>query len=177
MSRASNKVDWCVKKAQKEKTAFGRHRGLMYIDPNRELAEEYLQKAEYNLQVAYALQKGGHSGWSTSAFFYCGYHCCLEIAAKLGYESRNQECTIALMDMLLEQGKINIDKTLLESLDGSKQDEMPLSLIKKREEFQYGIEKEINTADFEVLKKMAIKILEETKKIIASNESFDEEEI
>ena len=169
MSHASNKVEWCIKKAEKEKETVGRHRGLITIEPNGELAQEHLQKAEDNLRVAYAMQKGGHSGWSTSAFFYCGYHCCLAIAAKFGYESRNQECTVALMEMLLEQGKINIDQNIIDALNSSKQEEVPFSLIKKREELQYGIEKEINTTDFEVLEKIAIKLLEQTKKIITPN--------
>ncbi len=166
MSHASNKVEWCLKKAEKEKESTGRHRGLLKIEPNLKLAKEHLQKAEYNLQAAYSMRKAGHSSWSASAFFYCSYHCCLAIAAKFGYESGNQECTLALMDFLLEQGKIEMDQALLDALNSSKQEDVPFSLIKKREEFQYGVEKQINTADFEILEGMARKILEETKRIL-----------
>ena len=107
MSHASNKVEWCIRKAERETAETGKHRGLILKEPDLKLAQKHLQKAEDNLQVAYKMREGGHSSWSGSAFFYCLYHCCLAIAAKFGYESGNQECTIALIEMLREQGKFN----------------------------------------------------------------------
>ena len=166
MSHVSNKVEWCIKKAQKEKEQTGRHRGLLQKGPDQKLAREHLAKAEENLKVAYYLKEGGHSGWSASAFFYCLYHCLLAIAAKFGYESGNQECTIALIEMLQEQGKIYLDSKFTDALNSSKQEEVHLSIIKKREEFQYGIEKEMETADFKSLEAIAKEMIEQTKKII-----------
>ncbi len=167
MSHASNKVDWCLKKAEKEKIETGKHRGLIYKEPNIILAQEHLQKAEDNLQTAYTMREAGHSAWSASAFFYCLYHCCLAIAAKFGYESGNQECTIALLKMLSEQEKIELDSTFLDALDNNKQDEIAFSVIKKREEFQYGVKKEMDIEDFVKMESLAKEMLELTKMIIS----------
>ena len=68
-----------------------------------------------------------------SAGFYCIYHCFLAIGHKFGYESRNQECMIALMRALKEEGKIDIDDRFIESLEASDEHERQESnVIEKR---------------------------------------------
>ena len=105
MPHASNKVEWCLRKAKKELGELGLHRGLIKINGGIELAEKHILKAEHNLKGAIYFKKGGFSDWSASAFFYCIYHCFLAILTRFGYESRNQECTIATIEMLKEAKK------------------------------------------------------------------------
>ncbi len=109
MTKASNKLDWCLHKAKKELEEGKKHHGLIKSKPNNEETLLHISKAEHNIRAISYFNKGGYSDWSTSAGFYCIYHCFLAIGHKFGYESRNQECTIALMRVLKEEGKIDID--------------------------------------------------------------------
>src|SRR3989344_655900 len=139
MSQASNKVKWCLNKAKKELEESNMHRGLVKTDSNIKLARKHITKAEHNLKAALNFEKGGFSDWSASAFFYCIYHCFLAIARKFGYESRNQECTIAVIEMLKEEGKINIDEKFINTLKITKAEEIhESSIIKLMEDFQYN---------------------------------------
>ncbi len=100
-------------------------------------------KAEHNLKAALYFEKGGFSDWSASAFFYCVYHCFLAVLRKFGYESRNQECTIAMIEMLKEEGKIDINEKFIDTLKITNVEEMQESnVIKLRENFQYGVDLE-----------------------------------
>ena len=116
MSQAHNHVKWCIEKARKElgeAKKLGKapkHRGLVEIKPNLDDAKKHLEKADHNLKTAVYMSKGGFSDWAVSAAFYCMYHCMLAILAKHGYESRNQTCTMAMIESLKEDGKIDLDK-------------------------------------------------------------------
>lgn len=167
MSQASNKVRWCINKAEKELEETGLHRGLIKGEMDIKIAEKHIQKAEHNLEAALHFDKGGFSDWSTSAFFYCLYHCFLAILRKFGYESRNQECTIAAIEMLNEEGKINIKNKFIDTLKMAKDKESNHSLIKLREDFQYGIEVEFNERkEFNKLVDFCKQMINKTKEII-----------
>ena len=139
MSQASNKVKWCINKAKRELEESNLHRGLVKVEEDKESANKHITKAEHNLKAALYFEKGGFSDWSVSAFFYCIYHCFLAIARRFGYESRNQECTIALVEMLKEEGKIDIDEKFIDTLKIEKAEERhENNIIKLRENFQYS---------------------------------------
>ena len=138
MSQASNKVKWCLNKAKKELAEIGMHRGLVEQEQDYKVAALHIAKARHNLSAALFFEKNNYSDWSASAFFYCIYHCFLAILRRFGYESRNQECTIAVIEMLKEQGKIAIDDRFISTLKVSQAKEDEHSVIKIREDFQYG---------------------------------------
>ncbi|HLC75088.1 MAG TPA: hypothetical protein VJH88_04510, partial [Candidatus Nanoarchaeia archaeon] len=100
MSQASKQVEWCLNKAKKEIEECKKlgkkpkHRGLLKVDPNTDEAKKHLTKAEHNLIGITKFKEIGFSDWSMSAGFYCIYHCFLAIAARFGYETSNQTCTI-----------------------------------------------------------------------------------
>ena len=106
MSRASKHLDWCLNKAKREieecKNQGKRikHRGLLKINPDLERAKEHIEKAEHELEVTEYLKKGKFLDAGVSTVFYSMYHCFLAVAAKFGYESSNQTCTISLMRFL-----------------------------------------------------------------------------
>jgi len=116
MPHINNKVKWCLKKAEKELEEGDKHRGLLKITPDVALASLHIIKAEHNLKAMTEFKKIGFSDWSASAGFYCIYHCFLAILAKIGYESRNQECTFALIYTLIEEGKIGFSRELLSKI-------------------------------------------------------------
>ncbi len=147
MSQASNQVKWCLDKAKKEIEECEKlgkrkkHRGLLSIKPDIETAKKHIEKAKHNLKAINHLQKGNFSDISISMVFYSMYHCMLAIVAKFGYESRNQTCTISLIEYLKEEDKIEIDSKFIEMLKYIEaEDEQESNVIEMREEFTYGIE-------------------------------------
>jgi len=169
MSQASNKVKWCLNKAKKELAEIGMHRGLVEQEQDYKVAALHIAKARHNLNAALFFEKNNYSDWSASAFFYCIYHCFLAILQRFGYESRNQECTIAAIEMLKEQGKIAIDDRFISTLKISQAKEDEHSIIKIREDFQYGTDIEFQKKEqFEELTIMCKEAIEATNKIIFS---------
>lgn len=170
MTHAENKVEWCLKKAEKD-LGDGLHRGLIKVNPSVVLAQKHLEKAEHNLKAAQFFNDNNYSDWSASGFFYCIYHGLLAIIRKNGYESRNQECTLAVVEMLIENGTIALDKKFLNMLNIAKAKDLEHSLIKVREEFQYGTDtsyKEIE--EFEYFVKICQEMINLAKGIIISGE-------
>lgn len=164
MSHLENKLKWCFDKAKRELAEKNKHRGLIQIEPNFVEAEKHLRKAEHNFNGALYFEKGGYSDWSTSAFFYCLYHCFLAIIAKFGYESRNQECTIALIKQLKLEGKIQLDSQIIDSFDIQEIDQQhEENIIQVRENFQYGTATSVNDEKLKKLKDLCLKAIAETK--------------
>jgi len=85
------------------------------------------------------LIKGNFPDWAVSASFYSMYHCLLAILAKHGYESRNQQCTLAAVESLIENKKMDLDIKWLKKIGSFDESDLEgESIIKLREEFQYG---------------------------------------
>jgi uncharacterized protein (UPF0332 family) len=165
MSQIKDKVKWCLKKAMKELAESKKHRGLIRINPSKVLAREHIFKAEHYLEATFFL-KEKFSDISASTVFYSIYHCFLAILAKYGYESRNQECTFAVIYALAEAKEIDIDKSIIDkiSLFSIKDDED--SVIEIREKYQYGVELSMKEELYNENVEIAKKILGKTKEII-----------
>lgn len=161
MTHAENKVEWCLKKAEKEIKAGGKHRGLVKKKPNKELAKEYLAKANHYLDATDLLKKHGYSDISASTSFYAMYHCLLAVAMKNGYESRNQECTFALIKTLSGEGKSPFDSDFMDkiSLMNGKDD----SLIELRERYQYGTERSMEDNLYSFMRSLTKESINKTK--------------
>lgn len=161
MSHAKNKVEWCLKKAEKEMKVGGRHRGLVKVEENKGMARRHIEKAEHYLEGTLVLKKN-FSDISASTIFYSMYHSLLAILSKFGYESENQECTFALIYFLIEEGKIDLDKKIVDRVSSINSDEK--GVIELREKYQYGVElsmkEEIFNENFELAKKLLGKVKE-----------------
>ncbi|MEA2036480.1 MAG: HEPN domain-containing protein [Nanoarchaeota archaeon] len=156
MGHVENKVEWCLRKAEKEGE---KHRGLKKITPDAEKSNKHIQKAQHNLKAMLYMIKGNFFDWAVSSSFYAMYHCLLAILAKEGYESRNQECTFAAVEMLITEGKIDLDVNLLKRITSSDEKLEGEEIINLREEFQYGTD---TIMEDERVKKL----VEETKEFI-----------
>jgi len=133
MGQAENKLKWCIKKAEKEGE---KHRGIKKVKPDIGKASKHIEKAVHNLSAMQYLIRGGYADWAVNAGFYTMYHCLLAVLAKNGYESRNQECTFAAIQVLIEEKKSDISLAQLKRI--SSFDEESEEIVKLREEFQYG---------------------------------------
>ena len=168
MSHAKNKVDWCLNKAKKEIEEGKKHRGLIQTNKSKEIALKHIEKAEHNLKVTIYLHQGNYTDWCSSSIFYTIYHCFLAIISKFGYESRNQECTIALIKSLIEDKKIEIDENDLNEVASLNvlETQESSTAISIREEYQYSTKVSLENKEYEKLLNLAKKILDKTKEII-----------
>lgn len=163
MSQSKDKVNWCLKKAEKEIKETGKHRGLIKIESNKEIARKHIIKAEHYLEATLTL-KEKFSDISASTIFYSMYHSLLAILAKFGYESRNQECTFALIYNLIEENKIELDKKIIDKISSINKEEE--SAIEVRERYQYGVDLSMREDIFTENLELAKKVLGKVKKII-----------
>ena len=142
------KLDWCLARETRMKD----------IEPNSKLSEEHINKSKHNLRAADYNIQGGFSDWGVSQAYYSMYHALLAILFKLGYESKNHECTINAVEYLINEGKINLD---LKGIAFIRTTEQMTSKDAKslREEFQYGTETTVND-------KLLNELLENAKKVV-----------
>jgi len=167
MSHAKNKVEWCLRKAKKELKELDTHRGLVKAKPGIKAAESHIAKAEHYLKATAYLKKGGFSDISASTSFYAMYHSLLAIAVKFGYESRNQECTFALMHALIEDKKIDFEKEIMDRITALDQDKIQdKTSVKLREQFQYGTGLSMDDNIYQELFELAKEVIEKAKVII-----------
>ena len=174
MSQASKQVDWCLNKTKKEVEECKKqgkrikHRGLLKSNPNLEEAQKHLVKAEHNFLGITRFKEIGFSDWSMSAGFYCIYHCFLAIAAKFGYESGNQTCTISLMRYLKEEKMIDIVDKFIELLEYEPLEKTKEgSIIALREDYTYGVQISIeDETKMNELKKTCKDLVDVTKQIV-----------
>ena len=164
MTHAENKIEWCLKKAEKE----GRkHRGLKRIKPNKQEAKKHIEKAEHNIQVMKYLIDGEFYDWVIPVVFYTHYHSLLAVLQKFGYESRNQECTFAVIEELIEKKKIIIEKEEISKIFMN-EDFKEIDMVNLRERFQYGTETMFEKEKIEEMQSESIRFLEKIKTIIES---------
>ena len=88
-------LTWC--KAQKK--------GIRLIDPNEELAKEYLQTAEETLEVLQAI-RGTSKVWLATTKYYCEYFAVYSLLMKLGIKCEIHDCTIATCRFLEKRGTL-----------------------------------------------------------------------
>jgi uncharacterized protein (UPF0332 family) len=165
MGHAENKVDWCIRKAEKE---GARHRGIRVIEPNAPLAEKHIAKAGHNLKTMLLLIKGGSLDWAITASFYSLYHCCLAIIAAFGYESRNQECTFAAIEHLIAEQRVALPLEQLRRISTLDRSRVVTSdgVIELREDAQYGTDTVFDAKQVDALRQETATFLELAKRIL-----------
>lgn len=160
MGRIENNFRWCLKQGEKGR----KHKGLKKIGKDIANSEEQIRKAESDLETMQYLYDGNKTDWVTSAAFYAMYHALLAVLYRLGYESRNQECTITAIEKFmkdkiisLEQGYIDMIRSLQEGIEDAKS---------IREEMQYGSETSIEEERCKRLMGNAKKFVDRIKEVL-----------
>lgn len=163
-----------LKKCLEEGKSGGeRHQGLREVEPDSLRANGHIRKALHNFEAISDFHNKGYSDWSASAAFYTLYHGLLAILAQQGYESRNQSCTFAMIEDLINKNKITnlkladvrsiFDKDISSDLAHSSK------ILDIRERMQYSTTTSLEEEEFQLLKnntqKLLIKIRLELEKI------------
>jgi len=155
-----NKFEWCLKQGGKGE----KHKGLKKIEPDLEEAEKQIKKALSDLDTMTYLYSGKKTDWVASAAFYAMYHSLLAILYKIGYESRNQECTINAIEYFVERKILKIDKDyikMIRSLQETKEDAKSI-----REDMQYSSKTQMENNRCIIMMENAKKFVEKMRSVL-----------
>jgi len=128
---------------------------LKKIGISQEIIKGHIKKAIHNFNAMDIFHKAGFSDWSASASFYCLYHCLLALITKKGFESRNQSCTFALVEDMINKKEVSITKEELKDIfDKDVMDDIENSnkILDIRENMQYSIKTTLEEKEFAVLR-------------------------
>ena len=167
MGKLENRFKWCLERGEKGE----KHKGLRKIEPDIKESENQIKKSLSDLNTMNYLYKGKRTDWVASAAFYSMYHSLLALLFKLGYESRNQECTITAVENFMKDGNIDLEKEYLNMIRILKNNGEGAKSI--REEMQYSSETSMEDDKCKELMGNAKKFVERIREII---ESINEEE-
>ena len=131
MGRVEDTFKWCLEQGKKGE----KHKGLKKIKPDFDEAENQIKKALSDLETMQYLHEGKKTDWVASTAFYAMYHSLLAILYKLGYESRNQECTINLIEKFIIDKTINLEQKYVDMIRSLQEGVEDAKSI--REEMQY----------------------------------------
>jgi len=84
-----NQIKWCLKVKN----------GIELIEPNKNLSDVYLKKAENALKATIKLK--GNNEWEISSCYYSMYFALYSIMMKIGIKCENHKCTIEFMQEFL----------------------------------------------------------------------------
>ena len=87
------KIKWCKAKRN----------GIELIEPNDNLAKEYIDNAEETLVILKTI-KGKSNMWIAATKYYFEYFTVYSVLMKLGIKSEIHECTISLCGFLENEG-------------------------------------------------------------------------
>lgn len=165
MGRVEDTFAWCLKQGEKDP----KHKGLKKIEKNIKMSEEQIKKAESDLEAMQYLYNGGKTDWVASTGFYAMYHSLLALLYKLGYESRNQECTIIAIEKFVKGKTISLEEEYIKMIRSLQEGVEDAKSI--REELQYGSKTVLEKERCEKLMTNARKFVDRVKEVI---EELDE---
>lgn len=170
MGKVEKVFNWCLKQGEKGE----KHKGLKKLEkPDLKESEAHVKKAESDLQTMQYLFDGNKTDWVASTAFYAMYHILLALLHKLGYESRNQECTINAIEHFMEEGLISLEQEYIDMIRLAQEQETKRDAKTVREEYQYGSETSMEVSLCNQLMEKARKFVDRVKEVI---EELKEEE-
>jgi len=160
-----DKLKKCLKEGERNK----RHKGLRKINLSEKDINGYIKKAIHNFNEIDVFYRTGYSDWSASASFYSLYHLLLALISKKGFESRNQSCTFALIEDMINKKEINLTKDELKEIydkDVTKNLEHSRKILDIRENMQYSVKTFLEKQEFEHLKQRTKFLFDKLRKEI-----------
>ena len=149
---ARDKIKDCLKEGENQGE---RHKGIRMIGISEEIVSGHIKKAIHNFNAMDFFHKSGFSDWSASASFYSLYHCLLAIISKKGFESRNQNCTFALIEDMIDKKEISLTREELKEIfdkDVTEDLEHSNKILDIREKMQYSIRTSLEEKEFILLR-------------------------
>lgn len=104
-----NRISWCKQ----------RQRGITRVEPNINLSQQYIINASDSIRVLRAVLPTKSRMWIATLKYYIKYFGVYAILIRLGVKSEIHECTIAVAELLEEEGLLpnGMSKDLKEDKD------------------------------------------------------------
>lgn len=109
----NSRVLWCAKQKK----------GIKLVEPNLNLSEAYLKKANNSLKAMKISSDAGLLDWAVDAAYYARYQAVYALLQKCGIESEIHECSIALIRCLFED---ELGKDAVSELENAKKNRISL---------------------------------------------------
>jgi len=136
-----DKIEWCLNVKN----------GLGFVEPNSNLAEAYLKKAE---KALVSMNQVKAKEWKISTAYYSMYYSLYAILMKIGIKCEIHSCTLEFMKIFLKDYFTDDDATLLERSCSARND------------IQYYTDKAVSIELFEKIIKNASFFVIKCKEII-----------
>ena len=158
------KIHKCLKEGDKGEQ---RHKGIRKISADENMIAGHIRKAIHNMKAMLFFKENGFGDWAISAGFYVLYHLLLALLVKEGFESRNQSCTFALVEKMIEEGKISLTKQELEYIYNSEIDlNHSTTVLDLRERYQYSTQTETEEQEWQEFKSKIKALFDKIRKDI-----------
>lgn len=163
----------CFKTAIKDEKKGKKHKGLLIITSNDDLAEDYLIKAKKNLELCSLFKEKGYDYKIPEEWFYTLYYCALAILAKFGIESRSQKCTALFLKYAKDNGLIEYADEFIDRIIVYR-DKEETSDVDEREKARYGssVKSEEIESKYEDMINMCKQAISQCEEIIFSQKEL-----
>ncbi len=160
----NEKIHKCLKEGDKGEQ---RHKGIRKISADENKIADHIRKAIHNMEAMLFFKEHGFGDWAISAGFYVLYHLLLALLVKEGFESKNQSCTFALVEKMIEERKISLTKKELEYIYNSEIDlEQSTTILDLREKYQYSTQTETEEQEWQEFKSKIKTLFDKIRKDI-----------
>ncbi len=147
-----DKINWCLKKKG----------GISIVEPNTNLAEAYIKKAEDSLE---SIQVNVIKEWRISTAYYAMYFSLYSILVKIGIKCEIHSCTIEFASKFLKNYFTKADIDFLEDS------------LSARIDAQYYVNRNVSNEQYQKMVKKAPEILVKCKNILIKLSERDINEI
>lgn len=90
-------IEWCKKQ------------GLVLIEPNNDLANEYYKNSEETLRIANVIKNSGSNMWLATQKYYTEYLLAYSLLMKIGIKTEIHSCTIDVVRLLEKENIIDFE--------------------------------------------------------------------
>jgi len=169
-----SKVRDCFLSAKKDGEKGKKHKGLLIIGRDDEMAEKYVQKAKKNLEICELYKEKRLDYKIPEEWFYTMYYCALAILAKFGVESRSQRCTALFLRYLSNNKIIEYDDEFIDRITVYS-DKEKKSDVDEREDARYGssVKSEDIMEKYDMMTNVCKRCISQCEEIIYSKRAFD----
>lgn len=90
-------IEWCKKQ------------GLVLIEPNDDLANEYYKNSEETLRIANVIKNSGSNMWLATQKYYTEYLLAYSLLMKMGIKTEIHSCTIDVIKLLEKENILDFE--------------------------------------------------------------------
>lgn len=168
-----HEVKNCFVSAINDEKKGKKHKGLLIIQQDNKIAENYLKKAKLNLELCDIYKEKGFDYKIPEEWFYTLYYCALAILSKFGIESRSQKCTAYFLRYVKDKNLIDYDDEFIDRIMVYREKE-ETSDVDEREKARYSSStksKEVESK-YNYMTSLCKKAIFQAEEIVFSNKEF-----